>query len=202
MEMIKAIIFDLANVIIEGTLRFENLLEPILGIPKEKLIWKWKIPEFYDLLYGKISEKTYWEKVIEKNNWDVSVEALEKVIRQHFKEIKGTREIIIKLKQKDFKLAILSGHIKEWITYLNEKYDFEKYFDYCLYSYQTGFNKPDKRMYEKIIEKLQVKPEESIFIDDVQKFLEPAKEMGIKVIHFRSAEQLLEDLEKLGIKLN
>jgi len=197
--MIKAVIFDLGHVLFTGTQGLENHLEPILGIKANNLSFTWKGNVFKQFLYGKISEDEYWKKIIEKNDWKIDVESLKKIIRKNFEEIKGTFKIVTSLKDKGYKLGILSGHTKEWIEYLREKYDYEKYFNASVYSFQIGFNKPDIRIYNKILEKLEVKPEECIFIDDREEFLAPAKKTGMTTILFKSAEQARKELREVGV---
>jgi FMN phosphatase YigB (HAD superfamily) len=46
----------------------------------------------------------------------------------------------------------------------------------------TGYSKPDKKVYQFVLDALMVKPEECYFIDDSKKNVEAAAEMGIKAI--------------------
>ncbi|MBL4723279.1 MAG: HAD-IA family hydrolase, partial [Alcanivorax sp.] len=50
--------------------------------------------------------------------------------------------------------------------------------------------KPELILYERIIKELDVKPEDSIYIDDKEKYLKPAINLGMRTILFKSAEQL------------
>lgn len=200
--MIKAIIFDLAGVIINNTKGFEKQLEYILKIDKKKLIGTWKDQAFYDFLFGKISEDEYWNIIISKNNWNVDIKLLKEAIRNHFQIFNESIEIIKSLKKQGFKLGILSGHTKEWIKYLNDTYDFEKYFDVIIYSFQKGYSKPNKKFYENIISKINVKPELCIYTDDKKEFLTPAKELGIHTILFQTPEQFKKELASFSINID
>jgi len=199
--MIKAIIFDLAGVITTNTSGFEKQLEHILNIDKEKLIGTWKGQAFYDFLFGKISEDDYWNIIISKNNWNVEIQLLKNAIRNHFKIIEETIIIIKSLKKQGFKLGILSGHTKEWIKYLNDTYDFEKYFDVVIYSYQKGYSKPSKMFYEDILSEINIKPELCIYTDDKEEFLTPAKELGMHTILFQTPGQFKKKLAPYSINI-
>ncbi len=200
--MIKAILFDLAGVIITNTRGFEKELESILKIDKEKLIGTWKGQTFYDFLFGKITEDEYWNIIVNKNNWNVEIQPLKDAIRKHFKLNEETMSIIKSLKNQGFKLGILSGHTKEWIKYLNDTYDFEKYFDVIIYSYQKGYSKPSKKIYEDIINEINIEPKQCIYTDDKEEFLTPAKEIGMYTILFQTPEQFKKELASFSININ
>jgi 2-haloacid dehalogenase len=72
-----------------------------------------------------------------------------------------------------------------------------KLFDAVALSFETGVIKPDERAYEIIAERLAVEPAECVFIDDQERFVTAAKEVGMEAIHFQSFEQMQADLEKI-----
>jgi epoxide hydrolase-like predicted phosphatase len=57
-----------------------------------------------------------------------------------------------------------------------------KYFDAIVESCRECLSKPDKKFYQKALDKIGVKASESIFIDDLGVNLKSAKEMGFKTI--------------------
>lgn len=60
--------------------------------------------------------------------------------------------------------------------------------------------KPDRRFYEIVCERLEVRPPEAIFLDDVQASVEGAERAGMTAIAFVSNEQAIAELEaRLGI---
>jgi len=199
--MIKAVIFDLSGVIVTRFSDMGKRLEPLLNMGSKEIHLRFKDEEFQYFLKGTITEDEYWRRIIKKNNWKINVSSLKKVRRESFKEIEGTKKIIKVLKEKGIKLGLLSSHTKEWVDFIRRKFDYEKYFDSILYSYQVGYVKPEKKFYEDIIKKLQVEPEYCIYIDDKEKYLEPAKELGMKTILFKSAKQLERELSALSICL-
>jgi len=68
-------------------------------------------------------------------------------------------------------------------------------------SHQIGGVKTDKNTFLKVLKHLDIKPKEAIFIDDREKNIKNAKELGIKTILFKNNKQLITDLHKLGIKV-
>ncbi|MBI2045236.1 HAD family phosphatase [Candidatus Pacearchaeota archaeon] len=199
--MITTIIFDLSEVYLKGLLGTEKILEPILKLPAKDIYHSFKGDHYIKFFHGEISEDEFWESVKNNANWDISLSQLKNAVRSNFAEIEGTREIIEKLKIKGYKLGLLSVHAKEWIEYLEKKFDYHKLFHSTMYSFEVGISKPDKKSYELIIEKLGAKPEECLFIDDHEKNIIAAKGLGINAIHFKDSNQLIRDLNKFDIKI-
>ena len=90
-------------------------------------------------------------------------------------------------------------HAKEWIEYCEKKFDYHKLFDSVLYSFDASALKNGKVIFELILEKLDAKPEQCIFIDDVQGNLDIAKSLGIDTIIFKNSDQLEKELKLLDI---
>lgn len=66
-------------------------------------------------------------------------------------------------------------------------------FHYEFISSELGVAKPDKEIFEVVLRKLSLNPDEVIFIDDQQKNVDAAKDLGIKGIVFSGSARLLED---------
>lgn len=200
---ITTIIFDLGEVYLRGFRKVESLLIPILKLD-EKTIHDQIYTEdssLHELFTGDITEDEYWASLISRTGWDIDIDTLKAAVRKNFVEIEGTRALIEELKEKGFKLGLLSDHTREWIEYCDGKFDYHKLFNSVLYSYEAKAMKPEKKVYEMILKNLDSRPEENIFIDDKPKNLVPAKEMGIHTILFKDSKQLREELKALGIIL-
>ncbi|XP_009069384.1 PREDICTED: bifunctional epoxide hydrolase 2, partial [Acanthisitta chloris] len=77
-----------------------------------------------------------------------------------------------------------------------------RHFDLVLESCRIGMMKPDPRIYTYALEALKAKPQEVIFLDDLGKNLQPAREMGMATILVRDTDNALKELEKLsGVQL-
>jgi epoxide hydrolase-like predicted phosphatase len=113
---------------------------------------------------------------------------------------KAVEAIIKKLKKNKYVLGSLTD-----VLDLHQKIRLEKIpyhlFDFNLLSYETGFAKPDPRVYRLLLKKLKLPPKEIVFIDDFQSCLDGAKKFGIKTILYKNAKQLARDLKKLEVKI-
>ena len=73
--------------------------------------------------------------------------------------------------------------------------------DILVISGEIGFQKPHKEAFQVLFEKLELKPEEVVFVDDSPENLKKADEIGYIPILYKSNEQLKADLKALGIEV-
>lgn len=110
-------------------------------------------------------------------------------------QVAPTAELIAELKAAGYKLFVLSNMSKEYIDFLREM-DVFKYFDGQIISCEVSLIKPEKEIYELLLERYNLEPEQTIFIDDRKQNVEAAAEVGIVPFHFdrvnpeKSCEQL------------
>ena len=70
-------------------------------------------------------------------------------------------------------------------------------FDGVVISGEEGFRKPDPRMYELGAQRIGAAPADCVFVDDLAFNLDPARELGMAVVHHTSAATTLAELERL-----
>ena len=75
-------------------------------------------------------------------------------------------------------------------------------FDHVIESAKIGMRKPDPRIYEMMVEALQVDPKNCVYLDDLGVNLKPAREMGMTTIKVVNAAQAIAELEAVtGLRL-
>ncbi|KAM8953292.1 bifunctional epoxide hydrolase 2 [Pelodytes ibericus] len=72
-----------------------------------------------------------------------------------------------------------------------------RHFDLVIESCRIGMRKPETQIYEYALRKLQAKPDETIFLDDIGANLKPARELGISTVLVRDTEAALKELQEL-----
>ena len=103
---------------------------------------------------------------------------------------------------ENYRLLAFSGNIRERIQYLEERYDFLKYFHDTVLSYDYQLNKGDIEFYEEMLKHLDCEPNEALMIDDEKINNENAKSLGLNTITYYYTEQLTEELKKFDIYIN
>lgn len=116
-------------------------------------------------------------------------------------EIKGTVEILHKLKRKKYKLIALTNWSSETFPVAVKKFKFLKLFDGIVVSGKVKMLKPFPEIYNYTLKKHGLIANKSIFIDDRISNVDGAIKCGIHGIQFVSPKNLIIALKKYGIKI-
>lgn len=74
-----------------------------------------------------------------------------------------------------------------------------RYFQRVFSSHELKARKPDAKAYQLVLDYLQVQPEQAVFLDDNSENVQGARQLGIAAILVTSYEQMLADLNALGL---
>jgi epoxide hydrolase-like predicted phosphatase len=78
-----------------------------------------------------------------------------------------------------------------------ERYGFEELTDTIVYSHEVGVAKPDPAIYLLACERLAVRPEEAVFLDDHERAVEGARAVGMAAVLFRDNAQAIGEIDGL-----
>jgi len=110
-------------------------------------------------------------------------------------------EVLRKLEHSDYELFGLTNWSAETFPYALENYDFFNAFKgKIVVSGTDKLIKPDPKIWEVLVERYHLKPEESVFIDDNPKNIEVAKTLGFITVHITEETNLEEELRNLGLR--
>lgn len=116
--------------------------------------------------------------------------------------IEGTVEVFKKLKASNkFKIYALTNWSSETFPIAQQQYELLGWFDGVVVSGTERNRKPFPKFYQVLLDRYHVKPEEALFIDDNERNIKAARELGIDSILFKNPAQLVEDLAARGIIL-
>ena len=96
-----------------------------------------------------------------------------------------------------YEFVLLSNDVSEWSAYITEFHGLDKYFTHKIVSGDVKCRKPDKMIYEIVLERIGKKPEECLFIDNTAKNLLVAQDLGIVPLMYDRDKEEYE-----GIKIN
>lgn len=195
---VKNLIFDVGNVLLEY--RWYQLLIDC-GMDKEEakkareLIFENKLWSEFDL--GNLAT----QEIV-----DLYCKALpqyEEVLRRFFGHLEGMHiprpdvwERVHALKEKGYRIYLLSNYSKDFFEVHTKGASFMNDIDGKVVSYEIHEMKPDRIIYEHLLSKYDLKPEESVFFDDRPENTETAEEMGIKSYTITSKEYLISVLDE------
>ena len=117
--------------------------------------------------------------------------------------IQATLDIFNQLRKSDkYKIYGLTNWSAETFPVALERYSFLHEFDGIVVSGVEKTRKPDPRIYNILLDRYVIKPQQAVFIDDSQRNIKAAEEMGINCIWFKGAQHLPEELSQIGIQVN
>lgn len=189
---IKAVIFDYGGVV--GNIDREKVLDFIstsLDVSHEEALrlargWKKVMNSGGDEFY-------YWENaqgICQKWFDDFSEVVLEAMYQNQ-----GVIAIVKELQSQGYRTPLFSNVTIGEAEWLKRKDDYE-HFSPLFLSYEMDLAKPDPRSYEYVLNHLQLKPQEVIFIDDKKENVDAAVALGIYGIQFKNEALLAQELEK------
>jgi beta-phosphoglucomutase-like phosphatase (HAD superfamily) len=100
------------------------------------------------------------------------------------------------LKQEGFKLAVGSNSIKNTIQVMMEKSGLMEYLEFFLSNQDVNKGKPDSEMYDKAIQRLGLRPDECLIVEDNPNGLKAAYASGAHVLKV----DRIEDVNYFNIK--
>ncbi|MBI9102313.1 MAG: HAD family phosphatase [Spirochaetales bacterium] len=110
-----------------------------------------------------------------------------------------TLTLIEELKVQNHELYVLSNMHLNTIDCLKTNFSFWDSFKGIVFSAEVKMIKPDREIYQHILEKYSLEPENTIFIDDMSENVEAANRLGIHGILFKDAKTLKSQLADLLI---
>ena len=203
--MIKNIIFDFGNVVLKWNTK--ELIKNYSNEPKEQEILEkviFKSEEWLKLDNGLLN---YDEaKIIFKSKLpDHLKEKVEEIMNTWYTKmplIEETYNLIIKLKQNNYKIYALSNTHVTLYEYIKNS-PIGKYFDGYLISAIEKMMKPNEDIYYRLFEKFKLKPAECFFIDDNKKNILTSRKLGMKghIFDMNNYQKLKEELNENDIQI-
>jgi len=198
MENIKNILFDFGGVIVsldkkKALSRFKEIgienIEDYLNEFRQNGI-------FLELEEGKLSRDEFYEEFRKLAGKYVSNEDIDSGWLAFISHIPEYKFEMLKDLRKKYKVYLLSNTnpvIMEWAESENfspTKEPITAFFDKCFYSFKVGSAKPERAIFEALINETGIDPEETLFLDDGQANLDAAKEFGFKTYLANQDEDL------------
>jgi len=118
-------------------------------------------------------------------------------------QIEETVEVLKELKEcNQFKLYALTNWSNETFPLALVTYPFLQWFDGIVVSGREKIRKPDAAFYHLLLDRYELDPSSTLFIDDNERNIRGAAACGIDGIHFTSAMQLKSELAEKAVYLS
>ena len=188
MQRIKNIVFDLGGVIItlnhnEAIRRFKEIgfdrANEILDPCHQQGI-------FLELEEGKLSREEFYEALRKEAGKDISGEAIDYGWFGFLQETPEYKLEMLEQLKEHYNLYLLSNTnpvIMSWArtpAFSGKEKSLDDYFDKLYLSYEIGAIKPNRKIFDFLIEDANINPSETLFIDDGVANIEMGKACGMK----------------------
>lgn len=195
---IKNVIFDLGNVLVSTNMEDQLALDP--DIPNDKIPYimsQWykdeddtiELEEFKKIIPDRLKElskfipRLFEYNVICVNSFNYTIPLIDNLIKNGY-------DVYFLSNWSKWSYDLLAKH---------HKFDFLKKMNGGLWSWQAGCMKPDIKIYEMLLKKYNLNPEECAFFDDLIDNVSAARSLGIRSLKF---DRFNPDNLALDAKLN
>ncbi len=196
----KTIIFDLIDTLayLDGIGEATQALKERLGSKRFDVLWG----------NGQLDKDASIEAVLQRIRQADSFSAAEEVAIVAWLDFSNavlypeTLTTLQRLKDQHYTLAVLSNSPA---THRDQLADLgiAQYIDYPVFSFEVGFRKPESKMFQTMIQRLQVDPAEILMVGDSMELdIVPAQKLGMQTVLMdrdgqSDLEQTIKSLDKL-----
>ncbi|MBD99468.1 MAG: haloacid dehalogenase [Verrucomicrobia bacterium] len=196
---IKNIIFDLGNVIINLDIEASNkAFTQLLGPQKQKFFDQLQsIGVFQDFEKGTIDENEFVQFIQNLNKKAISSASIVQAWNSMLLNIPENRFGLLKEIKRSYRTFCLSNTNQLHADFIHEDLKKNKglnrldsLFEKVYLSHEIGMRKPDLEIFQFVLNQHDLKPAETLFIDDTEGHLKGAAKLGIKTLHIKGNDKI------------
>jgi putative hydrolase of the HAD superfamily len=205
---IKAVVSDFGGVLTSPLVESFIAFQQAEGVPVEAfghalaaITGRQGANPLFELETGRISEQTFLTDLSEQLSADLG-----RPVRLHdfaatYLDALRPNETMIAymraLRERGHRMAICTNNIREWERAWQAKFPVDEIFEVVVDSSAVGTRKPERRIYEITLEQLDMAPEHTLFIDDLEINCDAARELGMAAVWFRDTDQAIREIESV-----
>ena len=196
---VDIVLFDLGGVLIE--LGGVNALQTMAGIAKDEAVWeKWLTsPWVRRFEAGQCSAVEFSSGVVSEWDLDVTPERFLEIFRDWpIGPLPGSAELLVDV-QRQVPVGCLSN-----TNTLHWEHQFACWpmlavFDHRFLSFELGLVKPDRSVFKAVADRLQVRPDRVLFLDDNSLNVDAARSFGFRSERVRGVGEARRVLQDAGV---
>ena len=202
-KQIKNIVFDLGGVLVDLDFKaainglqqagFANVKEQLMTFNQEGIFQKFEL--------GEISTEEFRTAIRENSTVTLTDEEIDALWNAMLLEIPREKlELILDLRGKYMVYLLSNTNSIHWDYVCKNAFNYRgfrvnDYFEETFLSYEMHLAKPNKAIFEKVLQDANLLPEETLFIDDSEANCKAASELGIHTHHYHIGDDLKEIFE-------
>jgi len=192
---IRAVIFDLMDVLILTDLSERGASETRLGMPEGALQRTlFASPRFREAIAGGVSAELLWRDVAQRlgvapDEWRTLAQAFSSAHRLNEALVRAIRTL-----RPRYKVAVLTNTdsaVREWGI---ARFQVEREVDLVIISAEEGMHKPQPEFFLLAAQRLGIRPEAALFVDDEPRYCAAAESVGMRAVQFHDTDQALAEI--------
>jgi HAD superfamily hydrolase (TIGR01509 family) len=146
---------------------------------------------------GKCSEEEFLQSFFTDGR-DFDRRGFVSAVRSSYRWLPGLEELLRELRGAGSTMHAFSNY-PVWYRLIEERLSLSRFLDWTFVSCITGLRKPDPAAYVHVSSKLNVPPEQCVFVDDRASNCEAARQSGIRSVVFEGVDSLRASLRDAGV---
>jgi putative hydrolase of the HAD superfamily len=207
MSRVEAVISDFGGVLTSPLMDSFAAFQDSSGISLESLgsamaavAGRIGVNPLFELETGRMSEQSFLRAVSDELTAQlgrpIELHGFGERYFEHLHPNERMIDYMRELKRRGYRLAICTNNVREWEQLWRAKLPVDEIFDEVVDSAFVGARKPEPRIYEITLERLEVRAGAALFVDDVELNCSAARELGMSAVWFRSTEQAIAEIEQ------
>lgn len=200
---IRALVFDIGGVLEiaadgrDPTFEFQAMVSAWEVDSRFRLVpWASCSSGFEDGVLGHRTEQE-WHRELQREMDDVTLDLFVRDFwNLYLGVLNGELASYFSQLRPRYKTALLSNSFVGAREQEEARYALDTLTDFIVYSHEVGLAKPDRRIYELTCARLHLRPDEIIFLDDVEAYVRGAHDIGMHAILFKNNDQALAAIEE------
>jgi len=201
---IRAVVFDIGGVVLDWSPR--HLYRSVFDDPdeadrflREVCTLEWHVQHDH----GTPMEHTIPLLVAQHPHYATQIEAWrDRYLDMVAGYVEGMVDLLAALRATGMPTYALTNMPAEMMPQLRDAYPVIAAFEGAIVSGDELVMKPDPRIYRLLTERFGLRPEHTVFVDDVPANVDAAWQLGFRAVRFESAPQLREALRRWGVDLS
>ena len=106
-------------------------------------------------------------------------------------------ELMAALRDEGYRTALLTNNVREWEPHWRAMAPIDDIFELVVDSAFVGMRKPDREIYELTVRRLGVGAHECLFVDDLERNCDAARDAGMHAVHYVAPGQARADIRSI-----
>jgi putative hydrolase of the HAD superfamily len=202
---LRAVISDFGGVLttplIQSFLAFQDrtgIAMETLGVAMQRIAERDSRHPLFELEMGRIAETDFLQRIAAELEPELGHRPeMHRFSEIYFEALEPNSpmiELMRELGGRGLRMALLTNNVREWEPLWRSMVPIDELFEVVVDSAFVGCRKPDREIYEIVLERLGVPAAACLFVDDVEVNCEAARELGMTAVHFRDNDQAIEEI--------